>query len=63
MEGRPALMSQRVQVPPQRAVVLEYPGYVQNVQAALDTMGGIDRISDAHNSGGSSYVQVSCRPG
>lgn len=56
-------MSQHVPVPAQQAVAIDYPGYVENVQAALDTMGGLQRVSDAYNSGGSGYVQVSCRPG
>lgn len=56
-------MSQRVQVPAQQAVAIHYPGYVQNADAALDTMGGIRRISDTHFAGGANFVQVKCRPG
>ena len=56
-------MSQNAHVPEQEAVAIGYPGYVQNVEAALDTMGGINAIEKAHFDGGGHYVQVNCRPG
>lgn len=56
-------MAQRVQVPAQQALAIEYPGYVQNAEAALDTMGGLNSIASAFFDGGANYVQVNCRPG
>ena len=56
-------MSQRTHVPEQEALAIRYPGYVQSVEAALDTMGGINAVERAHFDGGANYMQVNCRPG
>ena len=56
-------MSQRTDVPLQEALAIRYPGYVQNHEAALDMMGGINAIEKAHFDGNGSYLQVNCRPG
>jgi Tau95 Triple barrel domain len=56
-------MSQSAPVPALEALAIEYPGYVQNVEAALDTMGGMDAIEKAHFDGGATYMQVNYRPG
>lgn len=56
-------MSQRLQVPTQLALAIDYPGYVQNAEAALDTMGGVNSIEKAYFADGANYVHVQCRPG
>ncbi|KAK9819818.1 hypothetical protein WJX72_002751 [[Myrmecia] bisecta] len=49
-------------VPSQQVLLVEYPGYVQNVDAALDTLGGTQAIAAQHN-GTSNFLALRFRPG
>ena len=50
-------------VPERTAIAIHYPGYVENTQAALDTMGGLACITNSHTAIDKDAMQVLCRPG
>lgn len=52
----------RATVPRDTAVVVHYPGYVQDVDAALDSMGGLVGIAASHAAHDREPLQVKCRP-
>lgn len=49
-------------MPHKNAVVIHYPGYVQNEEAAIRNMGGIDGVSASHLAHDRDPLQVKCRP-
>ena len=54
-------MSIEQHLPDRTAFLVEYPGYVRNVQAAVDTLGGIGAVTTTANSD-SSVLQLRFRP-
>lgn len=54
-------MSVTQPVPQEEAFLVEYPGYVQNPDAVIHTLGGIDSLSAASH-GDSSLLQLKFRP-
>lgn len=54
-------MSVTQPVPQKEAFLVEYPGYVQNPEAVIQTLGGIDSLTAASH-GDSSLLQLKFRP-
>ncbi len=50
-------------VPARIAFVVSYPGYVSDVDAAIQTLGGWDSIAEAHASPTDNAMEVICQPG
>ena len=50
------------QVPNQEALLLEFPGFVQNAQAALDSFGGQNAVAELL-AGARQALQLRLRPG
>lgn len=51
-----------VRVPQTTAIAIEYPGYIRNVDRALQTLGGEAAIAEASSSA-DGYLRLRFRPG
>ena len=50
-------------VPARVAFSVSYPGYVSDVDAAIQTLGGCEGIAEAHASRADNAMEIRCQPG